>query len=83
MKRYDLRGTMIIGGWLTAIGSILRVIATLSRHQLGGSGAYALVLIGQICGGLAQPSYVNLPPAIAANWFDLTERDKATTIITI
>lgn len=79
-KKYGLRDTLIFGGVLNTLGALIRYIATLCRTQAGSWGAYTLMMVGQFCGALAQPIYVNLPATMAADWFAVDERDIATTI---
>jgi hypothetical protein len=38
------------------------------------------MLIGQMLASLAGPMYNSLPPALAAAWFSISERDIATAI---
>ena len=80
MKRTSLRGTLITGGCLTLIGAIIRVVAAANRDSLGASWAYAMFMLGQSFGAIAQPMFNTLPAAIAASWFPVNERDIATTI---
>lgn len=83
MKKYGLRGNLLIGATLTFLGSLVRVVAVSYRYELGSGAAYALVLAGQSLGALAQPMFVNVPAAIAAKWFPVKEREIATTIASL
>jgi hypothetical protein len=38
------------------------------------------MLLGQMLASLAGPMYNSLPPALAAAWFSISERDIATAI---
>lgn len=71
MKEYGMRGTMLIGGSLSFVGAVIRVIGALLKSSIGNWGAYSLIMIGQIVGALGQPLYTNLPSAIAASWFQV------------
>ena len=79
IKKFDLRGGLLMGSALTVLGTIMRVIGCSFRGQLGASGSYILVLFGQILGSLAQPVFANTPAILASTWFSLSERDLATT----
>lgn len=82
-ERYRLRGVLIRGGILTCVGCIIRAIGALLRDSVGSTGSYALILIGTIFVGLAQPFYLNMPAKIAATWFGVNERDIATTLCSL
>lgn len=82
-KKYGIRKTLLIGGALDLFGSLVRVVAAVFRDSLGVTGSYVIMMIGQISGSLAQPIFVNLPAAIAADWFSIDERDVATTIASL
>jgi len=82
-KKFGIRQTLLIGGALDLFGSLVRVLAAVFRDALGVTGCYSLMMFGQICGSLAQPIFVNLPAAIAADWFSIDERDVATTIASL
>eukprot|EP01038_Epipyxis_sp_PR26KG_P015853 gene15853-21482_t len=80
MKYFKLRNTLMIGGYLNVLASLLRYIASLNRHSLGSYNTYVIVIIGQCFAGIASPICVNLTSAIASIWFPLNERDITTTI---
>ncbi len=61
MKKYGLRNTLIIGGLLNTLGSLVRYIASLLHNELGDVGTYLLFMLGQVLASIAQPIYVNLP----------------------
>jgi len=52
MKYFKLRKTMLIGGVLTVLGSLLRVIGMSQSSSLGPGNTYIIVLIGQSLGML-------------------------------
>jgi MFS family permease len=79
-KRLKLKKTFLVGGSLTVAGGFLRYIAMLSKDSLGSSTTYWIVFLGQALAALAQPIFMNMPPAVASIWFPVKERDIATTI---
>lgn len=83
MKKYGLRANLLIGAAMTFSGAMVRVVAVSFRYDLGATGAYALVFLGQSLGALAQPMFVNVPAAIAAKWFPVKEREIATTVASL
>ncbi|RYG64956.1 MFS transporter, partial [archaeon] len=80
MKHFKLKKAFVLAGSLTVAGGLLRYIATLSSDSLGVSGTYWLIFLGQFCAAMAQPTFLNMPPAVAAAWFPVSERDVATTV---
>lgn len=79
-ERYPLKGVLLVGGSLTAVGCIIRVLGTLSP-TMGPS--YGLILFGTVLVGLSQPFYLNMPAKIGATWFGVSERDIATTLCSL
>lgn len=79
-KKYGIRNTLLIGGLLDLLGSLIRLLGTLLQNSISNTLCYSIVMLGQILGSLAQPIFVNLPAAIASDWFSINERDVATTI---
>lgn len=47
MKYFNLKKTMLIGGLLTALGALLRLIGTLQFDRLGPGNTYIIVMAGQ------------------------------------
>lgn len=83
MKKYGLRANLLIGGLLSLVGAVVRVIAVAYRYELGATLSYAFIFIGQSIAALAQPMFVNVPAAVAAKWFPVKEREIATTIASL
>ena len=81
MQRYKLRATLLIGGSLSVVGSLIRLIAALMHASWGlsDSATYALVLVGQVAAALAQPLFLNCPAYISSAWFPPSERDISTS----
>lgn len=77
-----LKNAFIVAGAVTVAGSLLRYIATLTlaAGDLGHADTYWLMFLGQCLAAIAQPVFLNMPPAIALIWFPPAERDIATTI---
>jgi FLVCR family MFS transporter 7 len=67
---------VVLGSAATAIGAMMRYLATLSEEH----PVYGLALAGQCLAALAQPFLTNVPPKVAAAWFPTNERDVATAI---
>lgn len=70
---------MLIGGWLTAAGSILRCVPAL-LPSLRGTHPMLWVHAGQICNGFSGPAVGGSCSAVAAAWFAPSERTVATAI---
>ncbi|RYH28512.1 MFS transporter [archaeon] len=82
-ERYALRGVLLIGGALTTVGCLVRLLGAVAINSAGTSASYGLILFGTILVGLAQPFYLNMPAKIAATWFGVSERDIATTMCSL
>lgn len=76
----NLKTTFVIAASITVAGSLLRYLSSLYLDSLGAANAYWLMFLGQALAAIAQPSFLNMPPAIALAWFPTSERDIATTI---
>jgi len=81
MQQYKLRSTLLIGGSLSVVGSLIRLIAAAmhASWRLSDSATYTLVLVGQTCAALAQPLFLNCPAYISSAWFPPSERDISTS----
>lgn len=80
VKYYRPRTTILFAGILTAIGALLRYVGTSFFNEMGYESAYITVFLGQTLAAIAQPMFLNFPPALASIWFPITEREIATTI---
>lgn len=80
MKYCNLKRSFVIAGLMTVLGGLLRYIATLCADSLGEGTTYWLIFLGQAMAAMAQPVFLNMPPAVASIWFPVSERDMATTI---
>jgi hypothetical protein len=80
MKYFRMKRSLAICGLLTVLAALLRFIAAYNINSLGFANAYAIMMLGQALAGLGQPMFLNSPPAIAAIWFPVDEREMATTI---
>lgn len=80
MEYLKPRKSLLIAGLLTAIGAFVRYWGALYSDTLGTENTYALILLGQALSAIAQPMFLNFPPAIASIWFPVDERDISTTI---
>ena len=70
---------MLLGGWLTAAGSVLRCVPSL-LPSLRGAHPMLWVHAGQICNGFSGPAVGGSCSAVAACWFGPSERTLATSI---
>lgn len=75
MERYGLRVCLTVGAALNAVSAWIRYAACFIPDP---HTSYAVLLVGQCFGGLAQPIFTNLPSRIAGDWFPVTERDLGT-----
>jgi len=80
MEYLKPRKSLLIAGLLTVIGAFIRYFGTLYSDSLGNENTYILILLGQAFAAIAQPMFLNFPPAIASIWFPMNERDISTTI---
>jgi len=77
-ERYGLRVTLLLGATCQTAMCLLKwvgVALVTSPH-----GAYALVLAGQLVGGLGQPLVLNTVARLTQDWFPVHERDVATVV---
>eukprot|EP01052_Picozoa_sp_SAG31_P001387 SAG31_NODE_47_length_30979_cov_41.708841_21_plen_245_part_00 len=73
---------MLLAGWLTAIGAVLRCVPALMRVQSGQPSAYPLLWLhaGSFVNGFSGPAVSGSCSAVAACWFAPSERTLATSI---
>lgn len=80
MERYGLKATL----WAGAVGNAVAAALLAGGAWLPSQpAAYAVVLLGQVVGGMVQPAYLNAPSRIAADWFSAGERDMATVVLSL
>ncbi len=70
---------MLLAGWLTAAGSVMRCLPAL-LPSLCGTRPMLWVHAGQICNGFSGPAVGGSCSAVAAAWFAPSERTLATSI---
>jgi len=78
MERYGMRNSLIVGAVLNALCGWIRYFC--DAFVPGDHGAYAVTMVGQVMGAMAQPIFTNLPSRIAGDWFPTSERDLATVV---
>jgi hypothetical protein len=71
----------IIGATLMIVASWIRFAGT--AKSLSTDGAYALLIVAQIVGGLAQPVFQVMGPMYSELWFDLKGRTTVTMVLAI
>ncbi|KIK67132.1 hypothetical protein GYMLUDRAFT_217102 [Collybiopsis luxurians FD-317 M1] len=79
--RFGLRRCCDIGAVALILSSWIRYAGTV--RSLSTNSSYALLLLGQCVGSVAQSIYQVLGPKYSENWFDLKGRTTATMIIAI
>jgi MFS family permease len=82
MQLWKLRGTILVGGCFSFLGSLFRVLAAYIQSEEGNntSTVYFVMLFGQFLAALAQPLFMNCPASISASWFPPEERDISTAL---
>ncbi|GBE87090.1 predicted protein [Sparassis crispa] len=80
-SRIGIRKACFVGAALFISSAWIRYCGTI--HGLSVGGAYALILVGQIIAGVAQPVFQVLIPSYSEKWFDLKGRTTATMLISI
>jgi MFS transporter, FLVCR family, MFS-domain-containing protein 7 len=96
IERHGMRRGIVAAAALNGLSGVMRYgAALLVEGAGGGSGdggaelgasvgtrraAFALLILGQSVGAMAQPMFTNAPVRIAGDWFSVSERDVATTI---
>ena len=77
-ERHGLRATLLLGSSLQLVMCFFKWAAVdLAPSPHGG---YALLLAGQLLGGLGQPLVLNTVARLTQDWFPHDERDVATSI---
>lgn len=79
-KMFSLRTSLIIAGFLSFFGSLIRLFGALAYNSSTSGGIYSALFIGQCISALAQPMFINIVAYISMLWFPESERDFATTI---
>ena len=70
---------LLLGGWLNAIGLVIRYISSLHKIIPSDYG-FTVVLVGQSVCAIAQPFLLFAPTKLAAKWFPDNHRAIANTI---
>ena len=73
VSRFGLRWTMVVGAFVNAFGSCLRLVGA-------GRTMFVFVFIGSCFCGLAECFFLFLSPHIAATWFGAHERTTASAV---
>ena len=80
--KYDFRGVLLCASLLNGVGVGVRLLGSFI-HGESKLASFAVVWLGTAIAALSQPFFLNLPAALASRWFDLTERDTATTVCSL
>ncbi|KAI3351420.1 hypothetical protein L3Q82_020277 [Scortum barcoo] len=78
LDTFGLRITLILGSWLNMFGALVRFCGTPPGQSY--SMQYAVVMLGQTLGALAQPLIIFTPTKLAALWFPDHQRATANMI---
>lgn len=79
MERFGLRWCLVAGAALNAACGWTRYVGSLVAPSSPVAG-FAIAMLGQAIGALAQPVFSNSPARISGDWFAVHERDTATTV---
>ncbi|KAH9948500.1 major facilitator superfamily domain-containing protein [Amylocystis lapponica] len=79
--RIGMRRSCYVGAVLFVVSAWVRYAGT--ANSLSRQGAYALILLGQLIAGIAQPVFQVLVPNYSEKWFDLKTRITATMIMSL
>ena len=77
---WGLRSGMVLATFMGMLCGWVRYLSVTIEDQ---RTAYAVLLLGQCIGALAQPMFTNAPAKIAGSWFPPKEREIATTVAAI
>lgn len=80
-SRYGIRRCTEVGGVILVISAWVRYAGTI--RSLSPQSAYALLILGQLFSGIAQPVFQVLGPMYSERWFNLNGRTTATMLIAI
>ncbi|KAI0077634.1 MFS general substrate transporter [Panus rudis PR-1116 ss-1] len=80
-SKWGIRRTCDIGGVFMLVSAWVRYAGTAST--LTKQGSYALIMVGQILGGIAQPFFLVLGPKYSETWFGLKGRITVTMALSI
>ncbi|KAF8520370.1 MFS general substrate transporter [Hysterangium stoloniferum] len=80
-KIYGIRRCCFIGAGLLILAAWIRFAGT-AKH-LNPQTAYALLFIGQVLAGFAQPVFQIVAPKFSEAWFDFNGRTTATMVMSI
>ncbi|KAH8923149.1 MFS general substrate transporter [Atractiella rhizophila] len=83
LTKIGFRYTIILGAVLQTIGAWLRYASFPSLSSTSNSGAYALLFLGSVLGGLAQPLILVLGPLFSERWMSPNFRTISTMLIAV
>ncbi|KAK7676965.1 hypothetical protein QCA50_020083 [Cerrena zonata] len=79
-SRYGIQRTCEIGAVFLLVSAWVRYAGT---ANVSSEASYALIILGQIIGGAAQPFFLILGPKYSQTWFDLKGRMTATMVLSV
>lgn len=77
--RYGVRNGMVLATGLNLLSGLVRFLSTESNEAARSNG-FAILMVGQTLGAIAQPFFTNIPVLLASVWFPKDERDLATVV---
>ncbi|XP_070541018.1 solute carrier family 49 member A3-like isoform X1 [Ptychodera flava] len=78
LDTYGLRPSILLGAWVTAIGSIVRSISVLPFIPTAWS--FPMVCSGQVICAMVYPIFISCPPKVSEKWFSSNQRAFATMV---
>jgi sugar porter (SP) family MFS transporter len=80
-SKYGLRAVLVSAGCANLLSGLVRYLSCFLPATSGTvRPRYAVLLVGQCIGAMAQPFITNIPAKLAGAWFSASERELATVI---
>ncbi|KAJ1553939.1 Major facilitator super domain-containing protein 7, partial [Cladochytrium tenue] len=79
VDNWGVRTATLFGSWVTALGAAIRALSYFAPAE----SRLAVLYVGQIIGGIAQPFLLDVPTKTAAVWFPSKERLTANTVMNL
>ncbi|GJE88914.1 MFS general substrate transporter [Phanerochaete sordida] len=80
-KRFNIRITCYIATSILVLSAWIRYAGV--ARSLNRQSAYALMMVGQVLAGVAQPAFQVIGPLYSERWFDLKSRTTMTMLMSI
>ncbi|KAJ1548509.1 Major facilitator super domain-containing protein 7 [Cladochytrium tenue] len=79
IDNWGVRTSLLFGSWVTALGAAIRALSYFAPAE----SRLAVLYVGQIVAGIAQPFLLDVPTKTAAVWFPSKERLTANTVMNL